>query len=200
MAIKANVQIGDTLGKFTILEEVNKKGENRRFKCRCKCGVEKIMYLFLLKKDKQISCKIRQKGFLNKTKNLYKNNVTNTWNAMLNRCTKPSFIYYKNYGGRGIKVCNEWLDFKKFYSWAEQNGFQKGLQLDRINNDDDYKPSNCRFVTRLENAKNRKHHIKYNGEIASEACRRLGGGKGLITGRLRNGWSLEKAFTTTIKY
>lgn len=200
MANKTVVKVGDVLGKFTVLEEIMAVGLNRRFKCRCECGVEKKMYLFLLKKENQISCKIRESGPGRRLICLPESGILNTWAAMLNRCTKPSFIYYNNYGGRGIKVCEDWENPKKFYEWALENGYKKGLQLDRINNDGNYCPDNCRFVTRLENAKNRKYHVKYNGEIAAEACRRLGGGKGLIAGRINLGWSLEKAFTTPKKH
>ena len=90
---------------------------------------------------------------------------------MKTRCYNPNYELYSRYGGRGIKVCDEWKDnFKEFYNWAI-NGWKKGLTLDRINNDDDYKPDNCRWVDRVEQANNRhtNYLIKYKGEIKTMA-------------------------------
>ena len=90
---------------------------------------------------------------------------------MKTRCYNPNYELYSRYGGRGIKVCDEWKDnFKEFYNWAI-NGWKKGLTLDRINNDDDYKPDNCRWVDRIEQANNRhtNYLIKYKGRIKTMA-------------------------------
>ena len=68
------------------------------------------------------------------------------WRGMRERCNNPNVKSYKNYGGRSIKICNEWeKDFMSFYNWAMSNGYTQGLSIDRINNDGDYEPSNCRF-------------------------------------------------------
>lgn len=73
---------------------------------------------------------------------------------MKRRCFNKNDPAYKNYGGRGITICNEWLnDFMTFYNWAEAHGIKKGLDIDRIDNDGDYSPSNCRFTTRKENGR-----------------------------------------------
>lgn len=69
------------------------------------------------------------------------------WNSMKQRCSNPSVKEYKYYGEKGIKVCEEWEDFIPFYEWAIPNGYEQNLTLDRINFDDDYKPSNCRWIT-----------------------------------------------------
>ena len=90
---------------------------------------------------------------------------------MKTRCYNPNYELYSRYGGRGIKVCDEWKNnFKEFYNWAI-NGWKKELTLDRINNDDDYKPDNCRWVDRVEQANNRhtNYLIKYKGEIKTMA-------------------------------
>ncbi len=87
--------------------------------------------------------------------------------GMKARCYNPNHQTYYAYGGRGIKVCKIWRqDFKAFYDWCIINGWQKGLQIDRINNNGDYKPSNCRFVTCQQNLCNRQDtvFIKYKGE------------------------------------
>jgi len=78
------------------------------------------------------------------------------WKDMRRRCENPKRKRYNRYGGRGIKVCEEWKkDFRPFWEWAMSHGYAEGLQIDRRDNDGDYCPSNCRFVTSLENARNR---------------------------------------------
>lgn len=77
------------------------------------------------------------------------------WKGMVERCTKPENKNYKRYGGRGIKVCDEWLDAQTFIQWGLSHGWQSGLQIDRTNNDGGYEPANCRFVTAAVNVRNR---------------------------------------------
>lgn len=77
------------------------------------------------------------------------------WKNMKARCSNPSIHNYAQYGGRGVRVCDEWLSFESFYSWAMANGYQFGLELDRVDAYANYQPSNCRFVTRQFNQRNK---------------------------------------------
>ena len=79
---------------------------------------------------------------------------------MKTRCYNPKRKEYKNYGGRGIAVCIGWLNFKPFEKWALSNGYKEGLELDRINVDEGYNPTNCRFVTHSENNLNKRKRIE----------------------------------------
>lgn len=96
--------------------------------------------------------------------------IYNRWKHIKQRCYNPNDIGYKYYGGRGIKVCNEWLDkekgFANFYNWSMQNGYREDLSIDRINNDGNYEPNNCRWTTRKvqNNNTRRLHIITYNNE------------------------------------
>ena len=93
------------------------------------------------------------------------------WHDMKRRCHDPDNKSYKWYGARGIKVCNEWKElFGSFYDWALANGYEKGLQIDRINNDGDYEPDNCRFVTNAVNVQN-STSAKLTMETATEIRR-----------------------------
>ena len=81
------------------------------------------------------------------------------WKNMKNRCFNLKHKSYKDYGGRGITICNEWLEFIPFRDWAVNNGYKEGLQINRINNDGSYESSNCNFVTSAENCRNRNTTI-----------------------------------------
>lgn len=91
---------------------------------------------------------------------------------MKERCYNPNAHYYKNYGGRGISICDEWRnDPIAFIQWGEKHGYQKGLQIDRIDNDGNYEPSNCRFVTPKENNNNKRNNILLEVRIAYKEAR-----------------------------
>lgn len=92
------------------------------------------------------------------------------WNTMKSRCENPNREKYKDYGARGIRVCDEWQDAKVFCEWALNNGYKEGLQIDRIDNDGNYEPSNCRFVTLKENTRNRRNTVYLTvNEVAKSA-------------------------------
>lgn len=82
-----------------------------------------------------------------------------TWSTMIHRCEDAKRTKYRDYGERGIKVCKEWHNPNIFIDWAENNGYAPGLQLDRINNNGDYCPNNCRWVTPKENSRNRRNTV-----------------------------------------
>lgn len=98
---------------------------------------------------------------LSKTKNW------NVWQSMLQRCNNSNNKDYINYGGRGIKVCEEWLEYINFYNWSMTNGYCEGVSIDRINSNGDYEPSNCRWITNKEQQNNKRNniHILYEGKI-----------------------------------
>ena len=84
------------------------------------------------------------------------------WSNMKQRCYNPNTRQYKNYGGRGITVCDEWRDnYPCFREWALKNGYRQGLTIDRINNDEGYSPENCRWATYKEQERNRRGNRKY---------------------------------------
>lgn len=134
----------------------------------------------------------------------------NTWLDMKKRCIRKWHHDYKWYGGRGIKVCDRWLnDFSAFL--ADMGEKPAGLTLDRINNDGNYEPGNCRWATRAEQAANKRRGggmgpgvkvIEFAGEAMSvgDWDKKLGLKQGGIWHRLNNGWPLERALTTPSKF
>lgn len=164
---------GKRFGRLVAVEKVgcNKHG-NLRWLCRCDCGNEKIVTSGKLIQQRTRSCGCYAKEV--RTKSLEKHGITTggkprtltIWNGMKARCFNPKSPSYKNYGGRGITICNEWLSFENFHNWSIENGYAEGLQIDRIDNDGNYEPSNCRWVSRKDNMKNtsRCHFVQIHGE------------------------------------
>ena len=85
--------------------------------------------------------------------------LRNVHSSMIQRCENPKRQQYSRYGGRGIKVCEEWHNYENFRKWALENGYKHPLKLDRIDNNGNYEPSNCRWVTNTENCRNKSNNI-----------------------------------------
>ena len=139
------------------------------WKCKCDCGNEVLVRHGNLQKGftKSCGCYHKEKfGDINRKHDMaYKTDLYNVWKSMKDRCYREKCKSYKNYGGRGIKICDEWRDdFKAFYDWSIKNGYKSEktsggvniLSIDRINNDGDYEPNNCRWTTIDVQAKNKR--------------------------------------------
>lgn len=101
-----------------------------------------------------------------------KSSLINSWNGMKQRCLNPNHPKFYRYGGRGIKICKEWLTSKNFVDWAKENGWQQGYSIDRIDNNSDYCPENCRWVSISENSR-KKRTSKITNAIAQEIRKRI---------------------------
>ena len=128
-------------------------------------------------------------------------NLVKVFHHMQSRCYNPNDKRYKDWGGRGIKICNEWVEnIDSFVSWAISNGYQNGLTIDRIDNNGDYSPDNCRWVTLAENNQNRRSSIfyTYNGKTQNlqQWCNEYGISRSMVNKRLKMGWDFEKALFT----
>lgn len=161
-------------GKLTLVKEVEPHitpggTKKRQFLCKCDCGDTKTVCLSSLKSGNTRSCGCFKKESLSSrssTHKMSKHPLYGTWCGMKGRCSNANKKEYKHYGGRGINVCKKWeKDFMQFYEWAIANGWEKGLEIDRKNNNRGYCPSNCRFVTRSQNCRNKRGRgpSKYRG-------------------------------------
>lgn len=133
--------------------------------------------------------------------NSQRKRILHTLGHMKNRCFNPKCKAFKDYGGRGITVCDEWVsDPDSFVEWALSNGYEYGLAIDRIDNDGNYEPNNCRWVTAAENNQNRRssRFFTINGETKNlqQWCNQYGISRSMVHKRLQMGWDIEKALTT----
>jgi hypothetical protein len=141
--------------------------KERKALFRCFCGSEFEAQIANVKNGHTQSCGCLQKSKVT-THGLIKHPIYKVWQGMKTRCYNPKGKKFHRYGGRGIKVCVEWEnDFKTFYDFCTQNGYKKGLEIDRIDNNGNYEPKNCRFVTSAENVRNRST-TKLNWDLVSE--------------------------------
>jgi len=198
---------GQRFGNLTVIAEGPKTNSGRTtWVCRCDCGKEKIVRAHNLKRGTTISCgchkyalaKERLTKHGDSQKRLYR-----IWWNMIHRCEYKKSNRYKNYGGRGISVCEEWRNsYEEFRDWALSNGYSDDLSIDRIDVDGNYCPKNCRWVTEEVQANNtsKNHLIYWQGKRQSLAQweKEIGFRSGTLSQRISRGWSIEKALSTPI--
>lgn len=199
---------GMKFGRLTAIEREARvpHGHAVQWKCICDCGNVVIVNGSRLRRGITQSCGCLQKelarertGKLMKKHGDSRTRLFRIWSCMKNRCTSKNNTHFNCYGGRGIRVCDEWLDFESFRDWALNNGYEDTLTIDRIDVNGNYEPSNCRWATRKEQAQNRRttRFIEYKGETHSlkQWSEILGMPDSCLKYRLDKGWSIEKAFT-----
>lgn len=197
--IDLNSLIGQKFHKLTILSAYRQNGKIM-VKVKCDCGNEKEYMYHSLTSGHTKSCgcnKLTAKGE-SKTR-LYK-----IWKRMRRRCYDTNDNRYEYYGKRGIIVCDEWKnDFDTFKQWALASGYSDDLSIDRINNNGNYEPSNCRWATDIEQANNKSNnkYITINDEAKTlaEWCRIYKMHPSSVGARIRNGWNPLKALTIPTK-
>ncbi len=179
-------------------------GKHKRFLCKCDCGNETIAFKEWLTSGRKKSC-----GCLRHQNGIIKHGEIHTrlyriWGNMCNRCSNKNNPAWLNYGGRGITVCDEWKDYINFRDWAYTSGYQENLTIDRVDNDMNYEPSNCRWVDDIVQANNKRsnHLIEYDGKIKTigEWARELGIPYKTLHNRIVElQWDLHKAFTKPLR-
>lgn len=157
---KLKINKGDIFNRLTIIKEVKQRGIHRFFLCKCNCGTKKEISLGKLRNKTIKSCGCLKKEIL--IKNSFKlthgmsfSRIYKCWRGIKDRCYNIKLSCYKNYGGRGITVCKEWLEsFETFYN--DMGNPPKGKSMDRINNDGNYCKENCKWSTSKEQNNNRR--------------------------------------------
>lgn len=199
---------GQKFGRLIVIEYK----QNGKWLCKCDCGNEKVVRGDSLKQGLTLSCGCLHKNIVKLTckKNFLKHGmsktrINNIWFNILSRCYNEKSNNYKNYGARGIKICKEWKEnFVAFYNWAIKNGYQDNLTIDRIDNNGNYEPSNCRWVSQKiqQNNKRNNHLITYKDKTytLSKWAEIKNIKISTLAMRLNHqSWSIEKALTTPVK-
>lgn len=193
---------GKKYGRLLVVEMAQQRSSSKKvmWVCKCDCGNEVTVIGSALKNGNTASCGCLHKEGVRKLFTTHGRSKTveyHIWQGMMKRCYKPYVYAYPHYGGRGIKVCSEWQDFENFYrdmgekpEWANS--------IDRINNDADYSPDNCRWATQKDQCRNKRnnHYLTLKGETksAAEWAEMLSINVNTIYTRINHlGWDTERA-------
>lgn len=210
--------VGQKFNRLTVLEDLGiqtiRGRKTRWLKCICDCGNEvTVAQSDILQKHAQ-SCgcfridtitALDKKRAIRDGDSVDPDNMRlySIWNGMKQRCYVKSYNRYDRYGGRGIKVCDEWMDYLVFKKWALSHGYQDNLSIDRINIDGNYEPSNCRWATNEEQMNNtsKNTYITYKDrtQTLTQWCRELGLNYPRVKNRLKIGFTVEQAFETPVR-
>lgn len=161
---------GSRFGRLIVIERYKSIRKQWYWVCKCDCGKTTIVKAALLRSGNTKSCGCLQndsRRLNRKTHGMSGFRPYYVWKDMKKRCYDKTKKGYKNYGGRGIKICKEWINNPNlFCEWMFANGYKKGMTIERINNDGDYKPSNCKLATMKEQCRNmrRNRFLVINGE------------------------------------
>lgn len=208
--ITRNDVIGKRFGRLTIIDAPETVYGISEVVCKCDCGTVKSLKYSHLTNNHTRSCGCLKNELssqrLKKQNYKHGDSKTRLYGIFLDihkRCENPKMWAYDRYGGRGVTVCEEWSNFPCFKEWAIANGYADDLTIDRINNDEGYSPSNCRWVNRKVQGNNKSNNVRYEykGEMytASELSDISGIKYHTIIGRLTKGWSVAKAVETPVR-
>lgn len=198
---------GQKFNRLTVVEQIGRSKDGKViWLCKCECGKYCKATTGGLKSGNNKSCGcLRKEAFTNRTHGLRYTRQYRIFHHMKDRCYNPNDSHYDDYGGRGIRICDEWLqDFKTFYGWSLKNGYRDDLTIERIDVNGNYEPSNCTWIKLEEQSENRRCNIRitYNGKTQNlkQWADELGMNYiGLYQRIVVRGWNAERAFSAKEK-
>lgn len=201
MANKEDLR-GRRFGRLTVIDASPRKdGHSSWWVCQCDCGnIKEVSRSCLIRgASKSCGCLKHERAVAHGKQMMskhgwYGTRVYSVWKRIIDRCENPSVPQYKNYGGRGIRMCDEWRNNPKaFCEWAIAHGYAEGLSLDRIDVNGDYEPNNCRWITMGKQQTNKRNNvtITFNGktQCVAEWARELGLTQHRLYQRVKAGWT-----------
>lgn len=193
--VKRNL-LGQRFGRLLILHAAARVGDRTAWICLCDCGVIKIVTTKALRVGSTHSCGcMRMQHGQSARTGKPPSPSYQSWTAMIQRCRNPNAAGYRNYGGRGITICKRWLSFPDFF--ADMGARPKDTELDRINNDGNYEPGNCRWATPAIQGSNRRTNRIFTFEgrtqTLSEWAREIGVNVTTLWDRVKRGMPFEQA-------
>ncbi len=192
---------GRRFGKWTVLSYAGRTHNSRKshWLCRCDCGNTRRVRSGHLLSGRSTSCGCFRAENAT-THGEWGSPAYQSWENMIQRCTNPNTPFFKHYGGRGITVCTCWRSFENFY--ADMGDRPDDMEIDRIDNDGDYEPGNCRWATRKQQQRNtrRTHLLTLDGrtQCISAWAEELGMHHHVIRDRINRGWSAKRALTAPV--
>ena len=196
--------LGQKFGRLTVIKYSHFEKRNHYWLCKCDCGKEKIVRRSRLLDGNTKSCGcLRDEGNVkhgvwSRDKRLYK-----SWNTMIQRCENIKNTHFVDYGGRGIKVCDKWHNPVVFEKWALENGYKKGLTIERIDVNGNYCPENCKWASMKEQCRNKRntHFITINGvkKCLADWLKYFNISNGCFHRRIEFGWDEITALKTPSK-
>ena len=191
---------GQKFNRWTVLEKTYKKYAEHIWLCVCECGTKKEVIGSSLKQGRSKSCGCYSVEVA--TKHGMEGTPTyNTWGHMMSRCNNKNHKQYKDYGGRGIYVCERWWDFSNFY--ADMGLKPEGMSIDRIDNNGPYSQENCRWASQKEQIRNRRVSPKFEYKGTFQSLAEICEGKDIswrrVYERIRAGWDIAQAVETPIR-
>lgn len=201
--------IGQQFGMLTVVGKAEPSPDGQViWRCRCECGRETLVRGGNLRNGHTKSCgcyRERLRPGLHKTHGESKTRLYKIYHGMKKRCYNPNAQFYERYGGRGITICDEWLNsFEVFREWALANGYRDDLSIDRIDNDGNYEPRNCRWEASKRQRRNRRDviEVEYRGQkmCLADAAKMAGIPYNTVRKRIKSsGWDVNRALSEPLR-